>query len=276
MTQDPRSFYDKQYSGLEYASASKPDEHSSYPLLKSFVEEYDLQNKKCLEVGCGRGAFQDIVLDYTGLDLSITVQHLIRKPFCAGSASQLPFKDNCFDAIWTLAVLEHVLDPEKAMCEMRRVLKHDGVILFSPAWQCRPWAADGYAVRPYRDFDWKGKIIKASIPIRDSLLYRSCYVFPRRVVRSIQYVWSRRPLGFRFRRLIPNYEHCWTSDSDAVNSMDPYEVILWFVSRGDICLSHPNWRSKFFVRTGGIVFRIRKDGQQGAEARVAALLKRKK
>jgi len=47
-------------------------------------------------------------------------------------------------------------------------------------------------------------------------------------------------------------------DGDAVNCMDPFEAILWHVSRGDVCLSHPTGRSQFLVRTNGIVFRIRK------------------
>lgn len=258
MTQDPKSFYNKQFLGTEYSIAREPDEHSSYPVLKYFVEEYDLQNKKCLEVGCGRGAFQDIVPDYTGLDLSIAVQHLIRKPFCAGSASELPFKDNCMHAIWTRAVFEHVPDPEKAMAEIRRVLKDGGLLLFAPAWQCRPWAAEGYAVRPYGDFDWRGKLIKASIPVRDSVLFRSCLIFPRRALRTLRYFLKKRPLRFKYRKLVPNYDRFWTSDSDAVCSMDPYEAILWFVSRGDTCVSYRSWTSKFFVRTGPIVFRIQK------------------
>jgi hypothetical protein len=48
------------------------------------------------------------------------------------------------------------------------------------------------------------------------------------------------------------------SDGDAVNSIDPYEAILWFVSRGDECVSYPLFMRQIVVRTGGIVFRIRK------------------
>lgn len=55
-----------------------------------------------------------------------------------------------------------------------------------------------------------------------------------------------------------NYERFWQSDSDAVNSMDPYEAILWFTSRGHTCLSHRTCLSRFFVRTGALVFEIRK------------------
>ena len=40
--------------------------------------------------------------------------------------------------------------------------------------------------------------------------------------------------------------------------MDPYEAILWFITRGDECLSHPTAMSQFFVRTGRLIFRIHK------------------
>jgi uncharacterized protein YbaR (Trm112 family)/SAM-dependent methyltransferase len=44
----------------------------------------------------------------------------------AGQA--LPFSDSVFDGMITQAVLEHVPDPSSVICEMRRVLKHEGHI----------------------------------------------------------------------------------------------------------------------------------------------------
>ena len=195
-----------------------------------------------------------MVADYTGVDISEAVANKLHKPFYRCSATELPLKDSSFDAIWTYAVLEHIPEPEKAMKEMRRVLKHKGFLLLAPAWQCRPWAAMGYSARPYRDFDFKGKIVKLSIPLRNSVLFRSMFVFPRRILRTIQFFFRKKPVSSKFRKLNPNYDHYWVSDSDALNSMDPYDAILWFISRGDICISYPRWPSRFFVRTGPIIF----------------------
>ncbi len=111
----------------------------------------------------------------------------------------------------------------------------------------------GYFVRPYRDFNWKGKIIKLLILLRNSVLFRSMYVFPRRLFRTIQFFFRKKTVPFKFRKLKPNYDHYWVSDSDALNSMDPYDAILWFISRGDICISYPRWLSRFSVRTGPII-----------------------
>ncbi|MCC6135391.1 MAG: class I SAM-dependent methyltransferase [Gammaproteobacteria bacterium] len=48
-----------------------------------------------------------------------------------GIGEELPFKDNTFDAVLSLAVLEHVRDPFKCAKEITRVLKPGGELLFS-------------------------------------------------------------------------------------------------------------------------------------------------
>jgi SAM-dependent methyltransferase len=195
-----------------------------------------------------------VVTDYTGADISEVVANLFHKPFYQCPATELPFENSSFDAIWSYAALEHIPEPEKAMKEIRRVLKNQGFLLLAPAWQCRPWAAMGHSVRPYHDFDFKGKIIKLSIPLRNSVLFRSIYVFPRRLFRTIQFVFRKNPVPFKYKKLKPNYDYFCVSDSDALNSMDPYDAILWFISRGDTCISRARRLSKFFVRTGPIIF----------------------
>jgi len=159
MTNSSKEFYDREYLGERYSLTVNPEEHSFYPILIQFIEHFGLKDKRCLEVGCGRGAFQDIVDNYVGVDISSTVGQYFHKPFFTASAAQLPFQEKSFDAIWSYAVLEHVPEPEKALDEMRRVLKPGGLLLLEPAWQCRPWTADGYPVRPYSDFGWWGKLI---------------------------------------------------------------------------------------------------------------------
>ena len=43
-------------------------------------------------------------------------------------AHHLPFADRCFDAVVAQAVLEHVMDPERAVAEIHRVLKPEGLV----------------------------------------------------------------------------------------------------------------------------------------------------
>ena len=253
-----KSFYDEQYLQDEYARPVAANEHGAYFALSQFVECYELHHQRCLEVGCGRGAFQDLVVDYTGVDISDTVRRHLRKPFVQASATELPFADGEFDALWSVWTLEHVKRPEAALREIRRVLRTGGLAFLWPAWQCRSWAAQGYPVRPYTDFDWKGKIIKASIPLRNSIFYRALKVFPNRLVRFCEWAGKREPTQLACQTLAPNRDHYWMSDSDAVNSLDPFEVILWFVSRGDECLSLPTSLSQLLVRTGPLVISVNK------------------
>jgi SAM-dependent methyltransferase len=258
MSSEAKAFYDEQLAGDQYAQYQKADKHPFYCELKKFTETYGLSDKRCLEIGCGRGVFQDIVRDYVGIDISNSASRYIHKAFCQCSATKLPFKHNEFDAIWSYAVLEHIHDPELALEEMRRVLKNKGLLLLAPAWFCRSWAAKGYPIRPFSDLSLKGKINKASIHIRRSVVLRAAYILPRRIVRFVRYLTSKEDLTFNFKELVPNYYHYWMPDSDAVNSMDPYEAILWFVSRGDFCINYPNLLRQIFVRTGPLVFRISK------------------
>lgn len=274
LTEDAQAFYDHAYAAegavedspveKSYEVRGEPQEadqqNRHWIAVSNFVEEYQLHEKRVLEVGAGTGKLQDIVDDYVGLDLSHTARRFFHKPFVQGSATELPFRDGEFDVIWTINVLEHVPEPELALVEMRRVLKDGGILYLSPAWQCRSWAADGYPVRPYGDFDLAGKINKATIPLRDSVVYRSLYTFPIRLIRLVQVSLSDEPSPFRYNALTPNYTHFWYTDGDATASMDPYEAILWHTSRGDEVLNYDTPLRRFFVRNGPLIIRIHKQG----------------
>lgn len=47
----------------------------------------------------------------------------------ACDAQSIPFADGTFDGVMVIAVLEHVADPERAVAEIHRVLRPDGVVL---------------------------------------------------------------------------------------------------------------------------------------------------
>jgi SAM-dependent methyltransferase len=222
------------YQEVAEAAAQENDVIGS---VTNFVLGFGLQDARVLDVGAGRGYLQDIVRDYTGFDLSPTAGRFFHKPFVEGSASALPFSDSQFDAAWSVWALEHVLEPEKALSEIRRVLKPGGYAFLMPAWNVDPWAPHGYRVRPYTDLDWKGKLIKATLFVQDSWLLKATYLPIRRLIRLLVGALSSRPLALRFSRMTPNYSRYWTTDSDAAIHVDWHEAALWFASRGDECLS---------------------------------------
>jgi SAM-dependent methyltransferase len=228
--------------------------HSWYCQLKDFVERYALQNARCLEIGSGTGLFQDLVDDYWGTDIAPSLARHYHKPYRVADGASYPFADEAFDAIWTITVFEHIPDLQTALLEIVRILRPGGMLLFAPAWQCRSWATQGYTVRPYSDFDWRGKLLKASIPLRNSVLWRSVTILPKRAVRQAHFACGSSYQEILYTKLTANYEKYWTSDSDACNAIDPHDIILWFLSHGFTCLSHPSPLSVFLVRTGGLIF----------------------
>jgi len=251
---DPEAeeFYEDVYSPVESSEPDASNDHHYVQvgqtageaegvedIVQQFVDRYSLSSARVLEVGAGSGALQDIVDDYTGLDIAASAARYFHKPFVVGSATDLPFDDNEFDTVWTVWVLEHVPNPERALSELRRVTKPGGYILLWPAWFCKSWAANGYQVRPYSDFDFAGKIAKASLVVRANYYFRGVGVGSSRMLRRFALL-GAQPTRFHYRRLEPNFERFWVADGDAMNSLDPHEVMLWHQTRGDQCLNCPS------------------------------------
>lgn len=237
--------------------ARKPNDEEAAIIasVRAFAEKYNLLDKAVLDIGSGSGYLQDVVENYTGLDIASNAAPLYRKKFVVGSATAMPFPDNSFDGAWSVWVLEHVPNPEQALAESRRVLKNGGVIFLMPAWNCASWLAPGYPVRPYSDLDYKGKLIKASIPLQRSAVFRSIMHLPARATRHLALMFG--PTTLRYTELTPNFEKYWMQDSDAINSIDSHEALLWFTSRGDECLNCQGSRL-FFPVERPLIIRIRK------------------
>jgi len=249
-----RSFYETVDRQRVYTPWNRAEAHPDFPVLKRFVDEYGLHTKRCLEIGSSKGIFQDLVPDYTGIDVAASLRPHYHKPyFTCRKEGTLPLPDDSFDAVWSLHTHEHIPDLQQALSELVRVLKPGGFAMFFPAWQCRSWAAEGYSVRPYSDFGLRGKLIKASIPLRNFVLWRGLTLLPKRLVRHALFVCGIRPATIAYRRIRANYEVLWTSDSDACNSLDPHDAIIWFESHGMSVLNHPLHARALFVRTGPLV-----------------------
>jgi len=245
-----KQFYENVDRDNIYTVETDPDRHPFQGLLIEFIKKWNLINKKCLEIGSSKGLFQDLVDDYIGVDIAETLSRYYHKKFISVHGSELPFPDESFDAVFTYATHEHIPDLETALTEIVRVLRPGGVCLFAPAWHTRSWFAQGYQVRPYSELNLEEKLIKFSILFRDLMLFRGPIILLRRLSRLLKYQFSKpTPISLRFEQLSANYEKYWQSDSDACNSLDPFDVILWFKSRNFICHGYHNLLKIFFVRT---------------------------
>ena len=208
-----------------------------------------------MELGCGVGDLSDIHPRYFGLDLSLPALRRLDNRYNRVNTDMqyLPFRDNAVDYIFSWSALEHVPFLEKTLQEIDRVLIPGGVALLAPAWHCRPWAAKGLPVRTYKELSWPDRVIKATILIRNSLIYRSMFSLQVRLYHILRFLITRKPLVFDYRRLSPNLSEYVYTDCDAFTSMDPHAAILYYYSRGYNILSHPTFTRGFLARHDPVV-----------------------
>jgi SAM-dependent methyltransferase len=207
-----------------------------------------------LELGCGKGPLRSVHPGYIGLEFSKTALMGVSRGTRTvnGDMQRLPFRANSIGFIFSWAAIEHVPHPERVFEEISRVLRPGGVALLAPAWNCRPWAAKGLPARRYRELDWKSRLEKLTIPIRDSLVWRAVWAAPFRIAREIRAL-RNVPLPFTYRQLTPNLTDYVYTDCDAFTSMDPHAAILYFATRGWDVLSHPSCGARLLSRHEPVV-----------------------
>lgn len=97
--------------------------------LAGLLRERPAGRRRVLVVGCGDSnanyGLLGEVEDTQWLETDVSLAGRARV-IC--DASDLPFEDGCFDLVLCTAVLEHVLEPQRCVEEMRRVLADDGLI----------------------------------------------------------------------------------------------------------------------------------------------------
>jgi len=112
--------------------------------LNNFTKKYFRPNSNLLHAGCGSGQVdEDIakIFSITALDISknaLEIYKKVNKNKCKileGSILNIPQKDESFDGIYNLGVMEHFTKEEihKILIEFKRVLKPKAkIILFWP------------------------------------------------------------------------------------------------------------------------------------------------
>lgn len=108
------------------------------PELIDIVEKTTKEGSRLLDVGCGEGYLSDVLkkkgYDVIAVDFSKKVLTIAKKnshniAFCLADASVLPFGDGAFDAVISLELVEHLLDLNAHLREVRRVLKKRGTYI---------------------------------------------------------------------------------------------------------------------------------------------------
>lgn len=134
-------FY-KEYSQVHNVSTTKGNTpgklnnlaKGNYKKLFNFIRK-NIKLKsglKILDVGCAQGGFLKYLsskgkFNLYGTDYVVPKSSKIK--FLEGTASELPYPDNFFDIVILDQVLEHVHDLQKAVIEIKRVTKGEGLIV---------------------------------------------------------------------------------------------------------------------------------------------------
>jgi len=147
----------------------------------------NLQGKRCLEVGCGRGSmsayFADAGWDCTLLDISPKAIELAAEAFlkqqlpahfAVGDCRSLPYDSESFDLCFSIGLLEHFRDFDDVIREQVRVLANGGLFI-------------GYIVphipdNVQQEYSWVCDLLKAvtapQSPIEKTPVYRSDALSP--------------------------------------------------------------------------------------------------
>ncbi len=144
-------------------------------------------NRRILDVGCGTGANLRYFSRYgkvTGIDLSKSALQFCnlrgKYDLIQASGEEIPFRDNSFDVITMLDVLEHIEEDAKTLKELYRVLKPRGTLLITvPAYNFL-WSGHDFAShhkRRYYRGEFKRKIISAGFEVK-RLTHISSILFP--------------------------------------------------------------------------------------------------
>lgn len=161
------------------------EEYKNYPPVKGSLEEkpfyqhryeslfYEIpMGSYVLDVGCNDGIFMEMLRDkrkcnVKGIDVSQVALDEAKKrklDVRIGDAENIPFKDGIFDVVNCQEVLSHLFDPAKAISEMRRVLKKNGILVGSvPHENLQRFAwEDKRMVRKYYTVDELSQLLEKS------------------------------------------------------------------------------------------------------------------
>lgn len=136
-------------------SATQLDSHSGHPISSNRFWQStgwtpeEIKGKWVLDVGCGSGRFAEVALKagahVVALDYSSAVEacfanlrHYPNLHVVQGNIYELPFKNQAFDFIYSLGVLQHTPDVRKAFEALPPLLKFDGklcVDYYAKSWK---------------------------------------------------------------------------------------------------------------------------------------------
>jgi len=150
-------------------------------------------NKTILDIGCGTGFLLKKLQNFGkayGVDCAQQALDYCRKRGLEnvkkGNILDIPFSDNQFDIVLALDILEHVGDDGRALREISRILKKNGIaVIFVPACQFLWGITDeiSHHFRRYRQGALTDKIQKENFRILKASYFNTFLFMPIALVR---------------------------------------------------------------------------------------------
>jgi ubiquinone/menaquinone biosynthesis C-methylase UbiE len=176
-----------------------------------------------LDVGCGTGAFTELVLDrcrphtLTAIDPSEdqiayarTTPAAAQLQFRVGDAQSLPFADAEFDVATMALVITFIPDPAKALAELKRVVKPGGTIA-TYVWD---FLNGGSPQQPLREaVEAMGVVVSPTAGHMNSTRQRLEEIFKAASLDQV----ATRPIEIDVS--YPDFERYWSSQTALANSI---------------------------------------------------------
>jgi SAM-dependent methyltransferase len=132
-----REDYAEYYRNLNTISRNRPTDING-PCLRAMVEAIDPAAKTLLDVGCGNGYFLNHL---TGKGLSLFGCDIVDKVksknfrYVQTGVEHLPFADKSFDVVTCAHTLEHIVNLDRAVSELKRVARKQLIVVVP----CQRW-----------------------------------------------------------------------------------------------------------------------------------------
>jgi len=115
------------------------DKEGHLSSIRKFISDHaDSISGIVLDVGCGEMPYKEQILDsdskvekYLGLDLEDNYSDRKVVPDLTWDGKRIPLEDDCVDVAIATEVFEHCPDTSLVVREIHRILKPDGVLLFT-------------------------------------------------------------------------------------------------------------------------------------------------
>jgi 2-polyprenyl-3-methyl-5-hydroxy-6-metoxy-1,4-benzoquinol methylase len=165
---DEKGLFYERFADRFDAAMNRYDLETRLGIVFDELLDADLAGKRLLDAGSGTGWFSAEACrrgaDVTSLDVGERLLAEVAKK-CAsrrvvGDVLALPFGDASFDAVVCTEVIEHTVEPARAIAELARVLAPGGVLAITVpnrVWHAAIDLANVLGVRPYEGYEnWVG------------------------------------------------------------------------------------------------------------------------